>query len=57
MLSRNRKKLIEPEIGAYADNARRLDQNQLRRGSLLTFGASHILDHEHRRTELSRNGF
>jgi hypothetical protein len=26
-------------------------------GSLWTFGASHILDHEHRRTELSRNGF
>jgi hypothetical protein len=31
-----REKLSQPEIGAYADIARRLGQSQLRRGSLLT---------------------
>jgi propanediol dehydratase small subunit len=31
-------KIAQPEIRAYADIARRLGQNQLRRGSLLTLG-------------------
>jgi hypothetical protein len=33
----NNLKIAQPEIRAYADIARRLGQNQLRRGSLLTF--------------------